>query len=158
MGFDIETINTDITPEEDRGSAQRTLKREESRLHFATVSISFGENGQSKSQTKAHEIKGKWDSTLEHGAIVQYINEAEDCLLGMPRPYYSNMAFNPIIEQPASERGQSWRRSGPENILHIWPEYVNNLFSTPGPNWANTGWVITSSFFLWFTTKCLKSN
>lgn len=76
----------------------------------------------------------------------------------MPRPYYSNIAFNSIIEQPASETGQSQRRSGQENRWHIWPEHVNNLVSTPGPNWANTGMVITlSSFFpLWSYHKAFK--
>lgn len=133
---------------------------EGSRLQFASASIPFGEKDRSQSHTKAHEIKRKWDRALEHGAIVQYINEAEERLMGMPRPYYSNIAFNSIIEQPASETGQSQRRSGQENRLHIWPEHVNNLVSTPGPNWANTGMVITSSSFFSFglITKCLKSS
>lgn len=48
---------------------------------------------------RAREIKGKWDRTLLRGVIVQYISPAQECLLGMPRPYYSNMARNPIIEQ-----------------------------------------------------------
>lgn len=65
----------------------------------------------------------------------------------MPRPYYSNMASNPIIEQPTSETGQSWRSFGPGNILDIWLEHVGSLLSTPGPNWANTGMVISPSAF-----------
>lgn len=84
---------------------------------MATVSISFEENSWSKSQTKAREIKGKWDRTLLHGAFVQYINEAQECLLGMPRPYYSNTARNPIIEWAASKGGQK------ESILHVWSEH-----------------------------------
>lgn len=63
----------------------------------------------------------------------------------MPRPYYSNMASNPIIAQPASETGQPERSPGPGNILNIWPEHVGSLVSTPGPNWVNTGAVISPS-------------
>lgn len=33
---------------------------------------------------KAHGIKRNWDRALEHAAIVQEINEAEERLLGMP--------------------------------------------------------------------------
>lgn len=43
--------------------------------------------------------------------------EAQECLLGMPRPYYSNTARNPIIEQAASKGGQK------ESILHVWSEH-----------------------------------
>lgn len=75
------------------------VSRRESRSLFATVPVSAEENGRTGSQTKAREIKGKWDRTLLRGVIVQYISQAQECLLGMPRPYYSNMARNPIIEQ-----------------------------------------------------------
>lgn len=56
----------------------------ESGLHLA-VSISLKENSLRSSQTKAHGIKRNWDRALEHAAIVQEINEAEERLLGMPR-------------------------------------------------------------------------
>lgn len=61
---------------------------------------------------------------MEHVAIVQQINDAERRLLGMLRPYYSNTASNPIIEQPTSETGQSKRSSGPENLSNIHPEHI----------------------------------
>lgn len=55
----------------------------EKRLHLA-VSISFKENSSWSSQTKAPGIKRNWDRALEHAAIVQEINEAEERLLLMP--------------------------------------------------------------------------
>lgn len=75
------------------------MSHRENRSLSATVSVSAEENGRTRSQTKAREIKGKWDRMLLRGVIVQYISQAQECLLGMPRPYYSNMARNPIIEQ-----------------------------------------------------------
>lgn len=94
---------------------------------FASVSVSAEENGRTPSQTKAREIKGKWDRTLLRGAIVQYISEAQECLLGMPGPYYSNMARNPIIEQTPTVKAAKRRA-----YYILGQKIVSTLVSTPG--------------------------
>lgn len=60
MAYDIDTVNTDITREEDRGSRQRTLKSEK-KTGYVLLLFRFHlkKNGRPKSQTKAHEIRGK---------------------------------------------------------------------------------------------------
>lgn len=98
-GFDSAGQRRHREKEGVRGGAQGAQETGESRSLFASVSVSAEENGRTRSQTKAREIKGKWARTLLRGAIVQYISQAQECLLGMPRPCYSNMARNPIIEQ-----------------------------------------------------------
>lgn len=102
--------------------------RRENRSLFATVSVSAEENGRTRSQTKAREIKGKWDRTLLRGVIVQYISQAQECLLGMPRPYYSNMACNPIIEQTPAVKAAKRR-----TYYILGQKIVSSLVSTSGP-------------------------
>lgn len=112
--------------EADRGGAQGAQEAGESRSLFASVLVSAEENGRTRSQTKAREIKGKWDRTLLRGAIVQYISQAQECLLGMPRPCYSNMARNPIIEQKPAVKAAKRRA---HYILA--QKIVSTLVSTP---------------------------
>lgn len=94
---------------------------------FATVWVSAEENGRTRRQTKTREIKGKWDRTLLRGVIVQYISQAQECLLGMPRPYYSNMARNPIIEQTPAVKAAKRR-----TYYILGQKIVSSLVSTSG--------------------------
>lgn len=69
MGLDMETINADIAPEDDRGTGQKALTNER-RAGYILPPFRFHLE-KAQSQTKAREIKGKWDRALEHVAIVQ---------------------------------------------------------------------------------------
>lgn len=81
MDFDVEKQRKQMS----HRRRQETVLRGKSGLHLA-VSISFKKkkNSSWSSQTKAPGIKRNWDRALEHAAIVQEINEAEERLLGMP--------------------------------------------------------------------------
>lgn len=76
---------------------------------------------------RPERLKEKWDRTLLRGVIVQYISQAQECLLGMPRPYYSNMARNPIIEQTPAVKAAKRR-----TYYILGQKIVSSLVSTSG--------------------------
>lgn len=127
-GFDSAGRRRHQEKEGVRGGAQGAQETGESRFSlFASVSVSAEENGRTRSQTKAREIKGKWDRTLLRGAIVQYISRSQESLLGMPGPCYSNMARNPIIEQTPAVKAAKRR----EHITFLLRKIVSTRVSTP---------------------------
>lgn len=89
--------------------------------------MSFKGNSSWSRWTKAPGIRRNWDRALEHAAIVQEINEAEERLLGNARQHYRSVAFNPIIDQPAGKRGPDLETCDVSVRGH-----VNNTGSPPG--------------------------